>query len=71
VACAGNFDSYQQLLRIATQPATQHPHHIDIQGNFAPKHSLRDGFNGFLRALSGDRACLSPSSLGSVSFLRT
>jgi hypothetical protein len=25
------------------------------------RHSLRDGFNGFLRALSGDRACLSPS----------
>ena len=25
------------------------------------RHSLRDGFNGFLRALSGDRAFLSPS----------
>src|SRR6516162_939579 len=61
-ACAGIFFSYQQLLRIATQPTTQHPHHIDIQGFFRPKHSLRDGFNGFLRALPGDRACLSPSS---------
>src|SRR4029077_9930280 len=30
-----------------------------------------DGFNGFLRALPGDRAFLSPSSLRSVSFLRT
>jgi hypothetical protein len=28
------------------------------------RHSPRDGFNGFLRALPGDRACLSPSSLG-------
>jgi hypothetical protein len=26
------------------------------------RHSLRNGFNGFLRALPGDRACLSPSS---------
>ena len=25
---------------------------------------LRNGFNGFLRALPGDRACLSPSSAG-------
>ena len=25
------------------------------------RHSLRNGFNGFLRALSGDRAFLSPS----------
>jgi hypothetical protein len=33
--------------------------------------SLRNGFNGFLRALPGDRAFLPPSSLRSVSFLRT
>jgi hypothetical protein len=26
------------------------------------RHSPRDGFNGFLRALSGDRALLPPSS---------
>jgi hypothetical protein len=26
------------------------------------RHSLRNGFNGFLRALPGDRAFLSPSS---------
>jgi hypothetical protein len=26
------------------------------------RHSPRDGFNGFLRALPGDRACLPPSS---------
>src|ERR1700676_677807 len=25
------------------------------------RHSLRNGFNGFLRALPGDRACLTPS----------
>ena len=25
------------------------------------RHSLRDGFNGFLRALPGDRALLAPS----------
>jgi hypothetical protein len=25
------------------------------------RHSLRDGFNGFLRTLPGDRACLPPS----------
>jgi len=28
----------------------------------AIRHSLHNGFNGFLRALSGDRASLSPSS---------
>jgi hypothetical protein len=46
-ACAGIFHSYQQLLRIATQPTTQHPHRIDIQGIFVPKHSLRDGFTAY------------------------
>ena len=30
------------------------------------RHSPRDGFNGFLRALPGDRALLSPSSLRSL-----
>ena len=28
------------------------------------RHSPRNGFNGFLRALPGDRACLPPSSRG-------
>jgi hypothetical protein len=36
------FTGYQQLLRIATQRTTQNPHHVDIQGVFAPKHSLRE-----------------------------
>ena len=30
------------------------------------RHSPRSGFNGFLRALPGDRACLSPSPLRSL-----
>jgi hypothetical protein len=30
------------------------------------RHSPRNGFNGFLRALPGDRACLPPSSLRSL-----
>jgi hypothetical protein len=30
------------------------------------RHSPRNGFNGFLRALLGDRACLPPSSLRSL-----
>jgi hypothetical protein len=38
-----NFFSYQQLLRIATQPTTQRPFRVDIKSIFAPKHSLRDG----------------------------
>jgi hypothetical protein len=38
-----NFFSYQQLLRIATQLTTQHPHHIDIQGVFPSTHSPRNG----------------------------
>ncbi len=36
----------------------------------AIRHSPRDDFSGFLRALPGDRACLPPSFLRSVSFLR-
>jgi hypothetical protein len=34
--------------------------HYRFTGN--TQHSLRNGFNGFLRALPGDRACLPPSS---------
>src|ERR1700723_3656463 len=30
------------------------------------RHSPRNGFNGFLRALPGERACLPPSSLRSL-----
>jgi hypothetical protein len=33
------------------------------------RHSLRDGFNGFLRALSGDRAFLSPSPVRCASIV--
>jgi len=41
------FSSYQQLLRIATQPTIQHPHCIDIQGVFTHKHSLRNGVTAY------------------------
>jgi hypothetical protein len=34
--------------------------HHEYAGN--TRHSPRNGFNGFLRALPGDRACLPPSS---------
>ena len=34
--------------------------HHEYAGN--ARHSPRNGFNGFLRALPGDRACLPPSS---------
>src|SRR5258707_13496996 len=34
--------------------------HHEHAGN--TRHSPRNGFNGFLRALPGDRACLPPSS---------
>ena len=37
----------------------------------AVRHSLRNGFNGFLRALPGDRAFLSPSLPRSVNPSRT
>src|ERR1700682_509667 len=39
--------------------AHEHSHHGHTG---ITRHSLRNGFNGFLRALPGDRACLSPSS---------
>ena len=45
--------------------AHKHSHHGHT-GN--TRHSPRNGFNGFLRALPGDRACLPPSPLRSVSF---
>jgi hypothetical protein len=43
--------------------AHEHRHHR-FAGFTRP--SLRNGFNGFLRALPGDRACLPPSSLRSL-----
>jgi hypothetical protein len=45
--------------RMQVKKAYEHSHH-----GFAEiiRPSLRNGFNGFLRALPGDRACLSPSS---------
>jgi hypothetical protein len=45
--------------RVRNKKAHEHSHygHTGIT-----RHSLRNGFNGFLRALPGDRACLSPSS---------
>jgi hypothetical protein len=38
--------------------------HHEYTGNI--RHSPRNGFNGFLRALPGDRALLPPSSLRSL-----
>src|SRR5207244_1469986 len=39
--------------------AHEHSHHGHTG---TTRHSPRNGFNGFLRALPGDRACLPPSS---------
>ena len=44
--------------RVQNKKAHEHSHHGHT--GFT-RHSLRNGFNGFLRALPGDRACLSPS----------
>jgi hypothetical protein len=38
--------------------AHEHSHHGHTENT---RHSPRNGFNGFLRALPGDRACLPPS----------
>ena len=42
--------------------------HTSIRHRFAgiTRHSLRNGFNGLLRALPGDRALLPPSPLRSL-----
>src|SRR5882724_8948659 len=45
--------------RVQNKKAHEHSHHR-FTGNTRP--SLRNGFNGFLRALPGDRAFLPPSS---------
>src|SRR6266487_4101455 len=39
--------------------AHEHSHHGHTG---TTRHSPRNGFNGFLRALPGDQACLTPSS---------
>jgi len=39
-------------------------HTVVTTGSPGPRPSLRDGFNGFLRALPGDRALLPPSPAG-------
>jgi hypothetical protein len=44
--------------RVQNEKAHEHNHHGHT--GFT-RHSLRNGFNGFLRALPGDRAFLSPS----------
>jgi hypothetical protein len=56
-ARAGIFHSYQQLLRIATQPTTQRSYHIDIKDIFTQKHSLRDGFTAYCALSSETRLC--------------
>src|SRR5438105_8491080 len=45
--------------RMQNKKAYEHSHHGHT--GFT-RHSPRNGFNGFLRALPGDRAFLSPSS---------
>ena len=47
--------------RVCSVESTRVSHHGHT-GN--TRHSPRNGFNGFLRALPGDRACLSPSLAG-------
>src|SRR5437764_9459404 len=45
--------------RMQNKKAYEHSHHGHTGDT---RHSPRNGFNGFLRALPGDRACLPPSS---------
>jgi hypothetical protein len=47
--------------RVQDKKAHERSHH---RYTAISRHSLRDGFNGFLRALPGDRAFLSPSLRG-------
>jgi hypothetical protein len=47
--------------RVQGKKAHERSHH---RYTAISRHSLRDGFNGFLRALPGDRAFLSPSLRG-------
>jgi len=52
--------------RVQDKKAHERSHHR-FTGNTRP--SLRNGFNGFLRALPGDRAFLSPSSADISAYL--
>src|SRR6202171_1119749 len=45
--------------RVQMKKAHEHSHHGHTG---ITRHSPRNGFNGFLRALPGDQACLTPSS---------
>jgi hypothetical protein len=45
--------------RVQMKKAHEHSHHGHTG---TTRHSPRNGFNGFLRALPGDQACLTPSS---------
>jgi hypothetical protein len=49
---------------VRNKKAHKHSHHGHTG---ITRHSLRNGFNGFLRALPGDRACLPPSPTGYLS----
>src|SRR5256885_8363369 len=49
--------------RMQNKKAYEHSHHGHTEDT---RHSPRNGFNGFLRALPGDRALLPPSSSGSL-----
>src|SRR5438477_3609782 len=49
--------------RVQKVKSTRGSHH---RFTGAARHSPRNGFNGFLRALPGDRACLPPSFSGSL-----
>src|SRR6266699_6226405 len=46
-------------LACKVKKAHEHSHHGHTG---ITRHSPRNGFNGFLRALPGDQACLTPSS---------
>ncbi len=47
---------------LACRNKTKHTSIVTTVTPEITRHSPRNGFNGFLRALPGDRACLSPSS---------
>ncbi len=52
--------------RMQMKKAHEQSHH---RSTGSRRHSPRDGFNGFLRALSGDRAFLSPSPVRCASIV--
>ena len=57
--------------RAHPQPRVQSKkaHELVTAGRRSARHSPRNGFNGFLRALPGDRASLSPSSVRCASIV--